>query len=149
MKLRALILLNFLFFFAHAQERVPKSIYNFKVEAHNGGIIDLSKYKGKKILIVNTTSRDNHNHQYSDLEATYQKYKGKLVIIGFLTEDFAKPPGRKKDTSTENKIYDVSFPLASKVIVRGEHMAPIYKWLTEKNIIKLKILRFIGISINF
>ncbi len=138
MKFRLIILLNFFLLTGYAQESVPKNIYEFKVPANNGNIIDFAKYKGKKILIVNTTSRDDHNHQYAELEAAYQKYKNKLVIIGFLTNDFATPPGSKKNLSTENKIYNVTFPLASKVLVRGEDMAPVYKWLTTKKYNKLR-----------
>ena len=149
MKLTSLILLNFLLLSAHAQGRVPKSIYNFKVTAHNGGIIDFAKYKGKKILIVNTMSINNKNHQYAELEATYQKYKNKLVIIGFLTDDFAKPPGKKRDTTTVNKTYNVTFPLAAKVNIQEPGMAPIYKWLTQKKNNKLKDTEVSGDFVKF
>jgi glutathione peroxidase len=132
MKLSLIILFNFLFFFAIAKDdNIPNSIYNFKVTAYNGGIIDLSQYKGKKILIVNTPEEADYSRQYSELEALYEKYKDRLVIIGFLANDFLIEPDSKKNPSRE-KNYNVSFPLASKVLVRGDNMAPIYKWLTEK-----------------
>ena len=138
MKLRIAILLNFFVLFAHAQDNVPASIYDFTVPAHNGGTINFGQFRGKKILIVNTTSRDELNRQYAQLEATYQKYKDRLVIVGFLTNDFATAPGSVKNESTENKVYNVTFPLAEKVLVRTDKMAPIYKWLTEKKYNKLQ-----------
>jgi glutathione peroxidase len=138
MRLRIAVLLNFLFFTAHAQENIPASIYDFQVVAHKGGTIDFSQFRGKKILIVNTTSRDANNRQYAQLEATYQKYKDRLVIVGFLTNDFATAPGSKKDEPTGNNVYNVTFPLAEKVLVRTDKMAPIYKWLTEKKYNKLQ-----------
>jgi glutathione peroxidase len=138
MQLRGLLLINLLFFVIPAHGRIPKNIYSFKVAAHNGGTIDFSKYKGKKILVVNTTAINNRNRQYAELEAAAQKYKGKLVIVGFLTDDFAMPPGKKRDTTTINKSYNVTFPLAAKVRVQGSGMAPVYKWLTEKKYNKLQ-----------
>jgi len=137
-KLRLIVLLNLLFIVARAQENIPASIYDFKVAAHNGQMIDLSQYKGKKILIVNVTAQDETNRQYKQLEATYQKYMGKLVVIGFLTEDFLTEPGSKKNMPITDKVYKVTFPLAEKVLVRGENMAPIYKWLTQQKYNKLK-----------
>ena len=59
------------------------SIYDFNVDELDGGKIDFSKYKGQKIMIINTASKCGNTHQYKDLEALYEKYKGKLVIIGF------------------------------------------------------------------
>jgi glutathione peroxidase len=132
MKLGLIVLFNFVFFFAIAKEdNVPSSIYSFKVTALNGSTIDLSQYRGKKILIVNTPEEADYSRQYSELEALYQKHKDKLVIIGFLANDFQIEPGSTKHPSIQ-KNYHVTFPLASKVLVRGEDMAPIYKWLTEK-----------------
>jgi len=138
MRYKIFFVLNFLSFFAYAQESIPASIYDFKIAANHGGVIDFSQYKGKKILIVNTTSRDEYNHQYADLEATYVKYKDKLVVIGFLTEDFLIAPGSKKNVFTGNKVYGVSFPLAAKVLIRGDNMSPVYKWLTEQRYNKYK-----------
>jgi hypothetical protein len=70
-----------LFFFAPAEGDVPKSIYDFKVSALEKGTIDFSKFKGKKILIVNTASECGNTPQYEQLEAMSKKYKGKLVIL--------------------------------------------------------------------
>lgn len=108
------------------------SIYDFKVPGLEGGTIDLSQYKGKKILIVNTASKCGNTPQYADLEKLYEKYKGKLVIIGFPANNFGQQePGTNseiKEFCTKN--YGVSFPMAEKVSVKGDDIAPIFKYLT-------------------
>ena len=107
------------------------SIYDFKVEGLEGGTIDFSKFKGKKIMIVNTASKCGNTPQYSDLEKLYEQYKNKLVIVGFPANNFgAQEPG----TNTEiqefcKKNYGVSFPMAAKVSVKGSDIAPIYQYL--------------------
>jgi len=96
--------------------------------------LDFAKYKGKKILIVNTASECGNTPQYAELEAMYEKYKGKLVIVGFPANNFgAQEPGTDKEISAFCvKNYGVTFPMASKISVKGDDMAPIYHWLTEK-----------------
>ncbi len=110
------------------------SIYDFKVPALDGTSIDFSKYKGQKIMIVNTASFCGNTHQYKDLEALYEKYKGKLVIVGFPANNFgAQEPGSNgeiKEFCTKN--YGVTFPMAEKVSVKGDDVAPIYKYLSEQ-----------------
>jgi glutathione peroxidase len=130
-----LFLFKFFAFFGVAKnEAIPKSIYDFKVTALDGGTIDFSKFKGQKIMIVNTASECGNTPQYSDLEKIYEKYKGKLVIVGFPANDFGKQePGSNKEISAFcTKNYGVTFPMAAKITVKGEEMAPIYHWLTEK-----------------
>jgi len=113
----------------------PKSIYEFKVAALDGGTIDFGAYKGKKILIVNTASQCGYTPQYEGLEKLYETYKEKLVIVGFPANNFgAQEPG----TNTEikefcKKNYGVTFPMAAKISVKGDDMAPIYQWLTNKS----------------
>jgi glutathione peroxidase len=131
------LLLFFTFFFGAPEapkDDIPKSIYNFKVEALDGGTIDFARFKGKKILIVNTASECGNTPQYEDLQALHEKYKNKLVIVGFPTNDFGKQePGSNKDIAAFcKKNYGVTFPMAAKIAVTGENMAPIYRWLTEK-----------------
>ena len=138
----AVVLLFKLFaFFAPAKSvEVPKSIYGFKVAALDGGTIDFSKYKGQKIMIVNTASQCGNTPQYAELEAMYKKYKGKLVIVGFPANDFgAQEPGSNDEIAAFcQKNYAVSFPMASKITVKGDDKATIYKWLTEKKYNGLK-----------
>ncbi len=134
MSTQLLLLFNFLFFFGAPKNDVPKSIYDFKVAALDGTTIDFSKYKGKKIMIVNTASECGNTPQYSDLEKMYEKYKGKLVIVGFPANDFgAQEPGSNKEIAAFcSKNYSVTFPMAAKITVKGDDKAPIYQWLTEK-----------------
>jgi glutathione peroxidase len=110
------------------------SIHTFSVTALDGSTINFADFKGKKILIVNTASRCGYTGQYKDLQALYEKYKEKLVIVGFPANNFmSQEPG----TNTEiqefcTKNYGVSFPMAEKISVKGDDMAPIYQWLTSK-----------------
>jgi glutathione peroxidase len=107
------------------------SIYNFKVAGLEGGKIDFKKFKGKKIMIVNTASKCGNTPQYAELEQLYEKYKDKLVIVGFPANNFG---GQEPGTNTEIKEfckrnYGVTFPMAEKVSVKGGDMAPIFKYL--------------------
>lgn len=114
------------------------SIYQFRVPGLLGGTIDFSKFKGKKILVVNTASKCGNTPQYDDLEKLYKQYKDKLVIVGFPANNFG---GQEPGTNSEiaefcKKNYGVTFPMAAKVSVKGNDIAPIYKYivdLAEKN----------------
>src|SRR6476660_1623052 len=110
------------------------SIYDFKVDGLEGGTIDFSKYKGKKIMIVNTASKCGNTPQYAELEQLYEKYKDKLVIIGFPANNFgAQEPGTNseiKEFCTKN--YGVTFPMAEKVSVKGDDIHPLFKWLVDE-----------------
>ena len=111
------------------------SIYKFKVEGLDGDVIDFSKFKGKKILVVNTASKCGFTPQYELLEKLYEKYSDKLVIVGFPANNFGQQePGTNveiKEFCTKN--YGVTFPMAAKVSVKGDDIAPIFKWLTHKD----------------
>jgi glutathione peroxidase len=107
------------------------SIYDFKVTGLDGAIIDFSKFEGKKIMIVNTASKCGYTPQYKDLEALYEKYKDKLVIIGFPANNFFRQePGSNADIKefcTRN--YGVTFPMAEKISVKGKDTHELYKFL--------------------
>jgi glutathione peroxidase len=114
---------------------VNASIYDFKVPAlSGGGTIDIAKYKGKKILIVNTASKCGLTPQYEDLQKLYDKHKDKLVIIGFPANNFAsQEPGTNGEIEEFcKKNYGVSFPMAQKVSVKGEDIHPLFKYLTDE-----------------
>lgn len=111
------------------------SIYDFKVPGLDGTDIDFSRYKGKKIMIVNTASKCGNTPQYKDLETLYEKYKGKLVIVGFPANNFGEQePGTNADIKEFcTKNYGVTFPLAEKVSVRGDDIHPLFKYLNEQS----------------
>ncbi|MGD1318100.1 glutathione peroxidase [Chryseobacterium sp. 2R14A] len=116
---------------------MSKSIYDYKVDAlEEGKTINFADYKGKKILIVNTASECGFTPQYADLEKLSNEYKDKLVVVGFPANNFG---GQEPGTNVEigafcQKNYGVTFPLASKVSVKGEDTAPIFKYLSEKSL---------------
>lgn len=111
-----------------------RSIHSFKVEALDGSTIDFSKFKGKKILVVNTASECGFTPQYADLEKLSNAYKNKLVVVGFPANNFGgQEPGSNKEIATFcQRNYGVSFPMAAKISVKGDDIAPIYKFLTDK-----------------
>ncbi len=110
------------------------SIHKFSIKALDGTTINFADYKGKKILVVNTASECGYTPQYKDLQALYEKYKGKLVIVGFPANDFGgQEPGSNTDIKSFcEKNYGVTFPMTEKVSVKGDGMTPIYQWLTQK-----------------
>jgi glutathione peroxidase len=112
-----------------------QSIHQFSVKGIDGKNIQFSQFKGKKILVVNTASKCGYTPQYEALEKVYELYKDKLVIIGFPCNQFGgqEPGSNEEIVAFCTKNYGVSFPLADKVDVKGDHIAPIYQWLTQKS----------------
>lgn len=111
-----------------------KTIYQFKVPALDGSTINFSKFKGKKLLIVNTASKCGYTPQYSELQQLYDKYKDQLVIVGFPANNFGEQePGTNADIQEFcKKNYGVSFLMAEKVSVVGDDIHPLFKYLTEE-----------------
>jgi len=109
--------------------------YDFKVKTLEGKDFDFSSLKGKKVMVVNTASKCGFTPQYKDLEALYEQYGQKLMIIGFPANNFAnQEPGTASEIRqfcTAN--YGVTFPMMEKISVRGDDMHPLYKWLTSKD----------------
>src|SRR5580765_606885 len=128
--LRALFLSTALIFLAPV-----KSIYEFKVPGLDGKTINFKKFKGKKIMIVNTASKCGNTPQYSDLEKLYEQYKDKLVIIGFPANNFGKQePGSNEEIGEFcKKNYGVTFPMAEKVSVKGDDIHPVFKYLVDES----------------
>ena len=113
---------------------VNTSIYDFKVPSLEGGTIDFSKFKGKKIMVVNTASKCGNTPQYEELQQLHEKYRNTLVIVGFPANNFGE---QEKGTNEEIKEfckrnYGVTFPMAEKISVKGEDIHPLYKYLTEE-----------------
>ncbi len=121
---------------AKSKELMGKTIYDFKVESLDGKEINFADFKGKKILIVNTASKCGYTPQYEDLEKLYQRYKDKLVIVGFPANNFGEQePGSNMQIAVFcQQNYGVTFPMAAKVSVKGDDIAPIYRFLTEKQL---------------
>ncbi len=135
MKKNKVGLLFFLMLFSASVFAQTSGFYDFKVKTLEGGTFDFSTLKGKKVMIVNVASKCGNTPQYKDLEALYEKYHDYLVIIGFPANNFGhQEPGTAADIRkfcTEN--YAVTFPLMEKISVKGDDMAPIYKWLTSRS----------------
>jgi glutathione peroxidase len=112
-----------------------KGPLSFTVKDIDGKEVNLADYRGKVVMILNVASRCGNTKQYTALEATYQKYKDKgLVIIGFPANNFGgQEPGTEQDIKTFcSSKYNVTFPMMSKISVKGEDKHPLFKYLTEQ-----------------
>jgi glutathione peroxidase len=110
------------------------SIYGFTLNSIDGNPAPLAEYKGKVILLVNVASQCGYTPQYSALEAIYEKYKDQgLVILGFPANNFgAQEPGTNQEIKTFcTRKYSVTFPIYSKISVKGPDQAPLYAFLTK------------------
>ena len=113
-----------------------QTIYQFTVEDINGNPFALADLKGKKVMIVNTASKCGLTPQYKELEALYQQYKEKdFIIIGFPANNFlGQEPGSNEQIASFCSInYGVTFPMMSKISVKGKNMHPLYQFLTQKS----------------
>jgi glutathione peroxidase len=113
-----------------------KSIFDFTMKDIDGKDVSLGLYKGKVLLIVNVASLCGNTPQYKDIEALYEKYKDKgLVVLGFPENNFmGQEPGSNEEIKKFcTSKYDVKFPMFAKISVKGKDMAPLYKYLTEKS----------------
>jgi glutathione peroxidase len=125
-------------FFAGAQSKpagsakVPAAL-NFTMDSIDGKPVDLSKYQGQVVLMVNVASECGYTPQYEGLEALHKKYAAKgLRILGFPSNDFGQQePGTNSEIAQFcKKNYGVEFDMFSKIVVRGQGQAPLYKYLT-------------------
>ena len=113
-----------------------QTIYQFTVEDINGKPFALADLKGKKVMIVNTASKCGLTPQYKELEALYKQYKDRdLIIIGFPANNFlGQEPGSNEQIASFCSInYGVTFPMMSKISVKGKNMHPLYQFLTQKS----------------
>jgi glutathione peroxidase len=119
-----------------AETVTKETIYQFKVKDLYEKEFDFASLKGKKVLIVNTASECGLTPQYKDLEAIYKKYSDKnFVIIGFPANNFGEQePGTNKEIATFcQQNYGVTFPMMSKISVKGKDMSEVYQFLTQKS----------------
>ncbi|WP_396172541.1 glutathione peroxidase [Flavobacterium sp.] len=111
-------------------------IYSFKVKDIEGKEFDFESLRGKKVMIVNTASKCGLTPQYKELQSLYEQYKDSdFVIIGFPANDFMEQePGSEKEIAAFcERNYGVTFPMMSKVSVKGKEMEPVYQYLTQKS----------------
>ena len=111
------------------------SVHEFTLNSIEGKPAPLSAYQGKVVLIVNVASRCGFTPQYAGLEALYEKYKDRgFAILGFPANNFGgQEPGTNEEIKTFcSTKYNVTFPMYSKISVKGEDQAPLYQYLTDK-----------------
>lgn len=111
------------------------SIYEFELKNIDGETTRLDTYEGKVVLIVNTASECGYTPQYEELQAIYEKYKDDgLVILGFPANNFGgQEPGTNQEIKQFCKVnYDVTFPLFSKISVKGDDIHPLFEYLIEE-----------------
>jgi len=110
------------------------SIYDFTLKTLDGQDLSLSKFKGKKMLLVNVASECGYTPQYKDLQALHEKYGNKVVVIGFPANNFGgQEPGSSSEIKTFcTKNYGVTFQMMEKISVKGNDMHPLYRFLSTK-----------------
>lgn len=114
-----------------------KTFHNFTMTTLEGEEFDLAQLKGKKILVINTASKCGLTPQYAEMEELYKKYGGdKFIVLGFPANNFLKQePGTDKEIAEFcAKNYGVTFPMFSKISVKGTDIHPLYSWLTQKEL---------------
>jgi glutathione peroxidase len=135
MKNLVVLLISALVVSVPVMAQAHKTLYDFTVKDIDGNVFKLSSLKGKKVLIVNTASQCGNTPQYADLQKLYTEYGNKnFVIIGFPANNFgSQEPGTNEEIKTFcTANYQVTFPMMSKISVKGNDMDPLYKWLTSK-----------------
>src|SRR5580704_9038599 len=114
---------------------LANSVYSYTLKSIDGQPVSLKSYRGKVLLLVNVASKCGYTPQYAGLESLYEKYKDRgLVIVGIPANNFAQQePGTNDEIKKfcHNR-YNVSFPMMSKVSVKGDDQTPLYKFLTDK-----------------
>ncbi len=125
------------FFLTAFQTKNANTIYQFKMKNIDGKEISLSDFKGKVVVIVNVASECGYTPQYEKLEKFYEAYKAKgVVLLGFPANNFGgQEPGSDAEIKTFcTSKYNVTFPMFSKISVKGDDMHPLYHFLTEKKL---------------
>ena len=113
-----------------------QSIHQFVVKDIEGNDFNFNQLSGKKIMVVNTASKCGLTPQYKQLEEVYQKYKDEnFVIVGFPANNFmSQEPGTNDEIATFcERNYGVTFPMMSKISVKGDDMHEVYQFLTQKS----------------
>jgi len=117
-------------------QNIATDFYSLTYSGIRGEAVSMSTYKGKYVLCVNVASECGNTPQYAALQQLYDAHKNQLVVVGFPCNQFGKqePDNEKQIEDFCTKNYGVTFPLASKVDVKGENQHPVYAWLTGKEL---------------
>jgi glutathione peroxidase len=133
MKNILIILIMMFSFINKGSANYSQLAHDFQFKGIDGGIIKLSEYKDKVIVVVNVASRCGFTNQYDDLQKLWQNYKEKnLIVIGVPTNDFKQEPGSNsdiKDFCESN--FNIDFPMTEKINVIGTNSHPFFKWAKE------------------
>ena len=126
-----LLSILFLILFMSKADASEKVFHDFTIESISGEIINLSDYKSKVVLLVNTASKCGFTPQYSGLQKIYERYKDDgLIVLGVPTNDFNQELSKESDVKEFCEIrFGVEFPMSSIQPIRGENAHPIYKWI--------------------
>jgi len=124
-----------IFMAATPESSTVQSVHDFTVNTIDGKSVKLSEYKGKKLLIVNTASQCGYTPQYADLQKLSETYAGKVVVLGFPSNDFgAQEPGTNDEIKGFcKKNYGVTFQMFQKTPVTGNAASPLFKYLSHKD----------------
>lgn len=118
------------------QMMMEKSFYDFKMKDINGQEVDFSQFKGKKLLLVNVASKCGYTKQYEDLQKLHQEHGDEVTIIGFPANNFgSQEPGTNEEIKEFcSSKFGVTFMMMDKISVKGDDKAPLYKWLSDKDL---------------
>lgn len=118
-----------------AKGKIPESLYDFKLPALDGQLVDFEKFKGRSLLIVNTASKCGYTPQYKSLQKLHETYGDKVVVLGFPANNFLwQEPGSNEEIALFcKKNYDVTFQMFEKISVKGRDQHPLYAWLTARS----------------
>ena len=128
-------LLSFFFISLFSFASPGQTFHSFEIQALDSDeVIDLSTFKGKKVLVVNVASKCGYTRQYEDLQRLYNQYQDKLVVIGFPCDQFM---GQELNVEADIRAFcteefNVTFPMTTVIEVKGRNQHPIYSWLTQK-----------------
>lgn len=119
-----------------ANQEHKGSLYDFTLDDLQGNPVHLSDYKGKPVVIINVASKCGFTPQYADWQKFHEKYGDKVTVLGFPANNFmSQEPGSNEEIAEFcQKNYGVTFKMFSKIDVKGEDKAPLYKWLSEKEL---------------
>lgn len=122
-------------FSSSKKQNVPGSLYELTINSLEGTPVDLERYRGKNLLIVNTASKCGYTPQYADLQKLHENYGGQVVVLGFPANNFLwQEPGSNQEIATFcEKNYGVTFPMFEKISVKGNDQHPLYQWLEVKS----------------